>query len=97
MLRFVVEHRRCEGAQRAGLAVEREGDVVLRPFADPLRPEPFTFKMRACPCPRCEKKLEHGARARYHDVACQSVDWPRHKRGAGPIRPRAPAVFTTRS
>ena len=78
-------------------AVEREGDVVLRPFADPLRPEPFAFKMRLCPCPRCEQQLERGARARYHDVACQSADWPRHKRGAGPIRPRAPAVFTTRS
>ena len=75
-------------------AVEREGEVVVRPFADPLHrqlPEPFTFKMRGCPCARCEK-LERGARARYHDVACQAADWPRHKRGAGPIRPRAPAA-----
>ena len=78
-------------------AVEREGEVVLRPYAGAHLPEPFTFKMRLCPCPHCEKKLERSARARYHDVACQSADWPRHKRGAGPIRPRAPEAFTTRS
>ena len=62
-------------------AVEREGEAVLRPYAGAELPEPFTFKMLACPCARCEK-LERGARARYHDVACQAADWPRHKRGA---------------
>ena len=71
-------------------AVEREGEVGVRPFAGAELPEPFTFKMRACPCPRCEK-LERGAGARYHDAACQAADWPRHKRGAGP------AVSATRS
>lgn len=75
-------------------AVEREGEVRLRPYAGAHLPEPFTSKMRLCPCPRCEK-LERSARARYHDVHCQSADWPRHKRGA---EPRGPArVFATRS
>jgi hypothetical protein len=68
-------------------AVDREGDVFLRPYAGAHLTEPFLFKMRLCPCPRCN--LREGAEngegaARYHDAACQAADWPRHKRGAGP-------------
>ena len=77
--------------------VDREGDVFLRPYAGAHLTEPFTFKMRLCPCPRCkEREAAEGAEgaegaARYHDAACQAADWPRHRRGAGPVRARAPA------